>query len=230
MKETKDIRSGMTLLEVLVAISLLGLVLGGGFKVIVSALEGFSEQRDACAATREGFDAVQSIVNDLRFIYLGQDEGLSRFEGKDGEISLQDGIRGRGPRTSKTDVGEGQSLCDDSLSFGVYDSNFDGPGIIEYRLVRNERGGIKGISRKYISSGGTEQEVFEKLLSTRVVSLQIRYLSRDDRWVEQWDVEHRYPTAVSIRVGLQLSPAEKPSEIIYYDSAVWLPAGREVEL
>jgi len=181
-------RSGLTLLELIVALSVTGLVLAAGF----TALGSLRDRREALRAATAEVTRVSALRATLR-------EWLSGAE-----LTIEeDGVDFRGLD------GAARDLPDDELRFRTANASSIAPAGTTIRLYvdRSDSTPERGLVAELQESGSAARRRLE--LDRNVAGLDVRYLSAlgiRQQWIESWVSYTLLPAAAEVR--LRGAPAE----------------------
>lgn len=103
------------------------------------------------------------------------------------------------------------------------------PGIVQYRVERNERTGIYGIMRKAAPDMAGLDSVKESLVARSVVSLDLQYQNAKGLWVSEWKTADAIPKAVRMTTGALPERAGVAPNVTYFSTELQLPYGERIE-
>jgi prepilin-type N-terminal cleavage/methylation domain-containing protein len=203
----KKIR-GMTLIEVLVVISILGIFMAIAMPAVMKSFRVTTRVKSMTIRYSDARKALGRISESIRRTYpAGLDHGIS-FEGKSASIEA-------GPIM----------LPHDRLSFPIIDTRYShlrSAHRISYSLDLNPSEGetLRGLVEKRSFIGAKGEAGVEKTVTGKIVGLDFRYL--DDsvdpaQWVEQWPPLNdtagsgRVPAAIKTTIFVlgEISPEPK---------------------
>jgi prepilin-type N-terminal cleavage/methylation domain-containing protein len=199
-------RDGMTLIETLVVISILGIFMAIAIPSVIKSFALISQVKKMTARYPNARKSLGRISDRIRQTYPTGIESGAPFVGKSAAIKAGEIM-----------------LPSDELSFVVLDTEFShvrSAHKISYRLdLAPEKGEtLRGLVEKRSFMGAVEGSGAEETLYGRIVGLDFRYL--DDsiepaEWVEEWppagEEKNLVPAAVKITVFAmgEISPEPK---------------------
>lgn len=204
----KIFRTGMTLIEVMITVSLLAVVMAlawGSYSIAVSHQQRVQDINERLHGVEQ---AVNRIVRDMSTAFMtkhGYDESQA-------EVRYKTGFLGERDRVDFTSMGyvrmfRNEKVGDQSeISYYIKDMRND-DGDLETYLVRREQAPINDD----FTRGGTILPLLE-----HVISFRLQYWDDEkadvsvgsDGWVDTWDTEHtdykdRLPSRVKIEIEIE---------------------------
>jgi len=226
-------KSGLTLVELLVAVGLLSIVLGIAYRLAADSSRILRDQQRLSRSARGGWEWLHKVSQELRTILPPEAAGPDgALEGRDGSITLYDAAPDHfrnGPDAAKL---KAVRLESDVIRFPVARLNLGaGPpaaAVIEYALKRDAEGRVAGVARRTAALGAPREQSVERLDNTHVVSIDCQYLDGDGRWLPEWRQASRLPTAVRITVAALVPQSGRPPRPARFTTVVFLPAGTRI--
>lgn len=181
---------GMTLIEIVVATAIFGLIMAAAYQVLVSTLQAEVKLRELTEKGRIGESIMGQIRRDLQGVVFREfgDEVFLAEDGGDGD-GAEDGVHFLTtspvpPPFENADIWE-----DDLAAVGVASV-----GYVVRQSQNNEVGNALFRRVKWALEDGSrfEGETYFPIYD-RVQGLQLRYLDREETWLEDWDSKLRYP-------------------------------------
>lgn len=206
------LQKGFTLLEMLVAVSIFSLVVGGSYDLlsrIIAAKEATDNRSRELASLQLFFDLVRQDVSQIKErIYMEEfasDKRVAVLRTGTSELQMTRGA-------VKTPFFE----QDSSLLWVKYALESEGDTFLLSRFTASfdEHLAIESVGREAISEMRPRQQVFTR----KVTELRFRYLNEHEEWVNEWDSRKKpksaeplmdhledaiHPLPVAIEVSLQ---------------------------
>ena len=205
-KSHKFLRSGMTLIEVMIAVALLTLVMAAGWGSYSIAVDGQQRIQEVNERLHGVEQAVNRIVRDMSTAFM-----IKNNDDTQTEIRYQTGFLGEHDRVDFTGMGYVRVFRDEKvgdqseISYYIRDMRNEN-GDLETYLVRREQAPINDD----FTRGGTILPLLD-----HVKSFHLEYWDDekadiafgDDGWVDSWDSEHadykdRLPSRVKIEIEI----------------------------
>ena len=220
-------RAAFTLIEVLLAVTILAMVLGTVGLVLQTAVSGWRVGAELAETERDGDAVMEQLVMALRSAYFpaaGENAWEYGFQHEDDgeEESAKDRISW--VKVGASLVGEDSPWAGAAHRVNVFvsdDEDGQGPGLYvsAWQMV--------GLSEDF----DPEEDAEPVLLSDQVVGLDCRMLDPSKaiepgeplEWIDEWTESNRIPTFV--RVTLALRPVEKGDEPDVLVRLVRIPLG-----
>lgn len=197
--------TGMTLIEVMIAVAILAAVMGLGWGSYATAVNHQQRMQEINERLHGVEQAVNRIVRDMSTAFItthGDDESQT-------EVRYKTGFLGDENRVDFTSMGyvrmfRNEKVGDQSeISYYVKDMRNEDGELVDY-LVRREQAPINDDFEK----GGTILPLLEGVLSFRLEywdDTKADVSVGSDGWVESWDTEHsdykgRLPSRVKIEI------------------------------
>lgn len=201
-------RTGMTLIEVMIAVAILAAVMGLGWGSYATAVNHQQRMQEINERLHGVEQAVNRIVRDMSTAFItthGDDESQS-------EVRYKTGFLGDESRVDFTSMGyvrmfRNEKVGDQSeISYYVKDMRNEDGELVDY-LVRREQAPINDDFEK----GGTILPLLEGVLSFKLEywdDTKADVSVGSDGWVESWDTEHsdykgRLPSRVKIEITIE---------------------------
>jgi prepilin-type N-terminal cleavage/methylation domain-containing protein len=173
-------RSGFTLVELLVALTVAGVALAAGFAALAAVQERTLHAREATTATLEGATARALLIDWLNGARRQDSDLEERFEGRNARDHSLPGDELYFPTTSRSPV--------------------DAPvTLVRLYLDRDPGTPERGLVAELLGRAGGELVRLE--IAPQVVGLRIRYLPDVDgevEWLPSWEAQDALPRAVEI--------------------------------
>jgi prepilin-type N-terminal cleavage/methylation domain-containing protein len=196
-----DNRSGFTLLELLIVVSISGLVMAIGSSTFVAVADAWNERKTVAELDAQADLALESIRRDVTDALSAEISGWT--------------VRGSSNTVSDTRTYPPAQHEDDDLLIPIraIDPNrtLAVPANVGYRVERN---GETGVLVRTIGPLGEEFPTTnrtELMTNVRVEGFSVEFLSPDPGsfWVDEWS-DSRPPAAV--RVSVSVEDADRPNE------------------
>ena len=185
-------RSGMTVVELIVGLTVTGLAVGAGYSALSTLTDHRGRARDAVSSTARAAAVRRTLVSWLEGAYVVSDEQSPPFQ-------LVDHVsRGR---------------ADDEVIFLTSALTPLGAGDVVVRLFidRDERTPERGLAAEFVERYGAETARLE--LDSSVVSLDIRCFSEvlgKREWMRTWLSSATIPQGVELRFAASASDRLAP--------------------
>ncbi len=206
--KSKAIRSGMTLIEIMLVVGLLAGVMAVGWGSFAIAVDNQQRMQEINERLHGVEQAVNRIVRDMSTAFItkhGDDDSQT-------EIRYQTGFLGDEERVDFTSMGYVRMFRDEKvgdqseISYFVKDMRNE-DGDFETYLVRREQAPINDDFTK----GGTILPLLDHVLSFRLQYWDDNKADMavgSDGWVDSWDTEHsdyegRLPSRVKIEIEIE---------------------------
>ena len=205
---SRKMRTGMTLIEVMIAVAILTAVMGLGWGSYATAVNHQQRMQDINERLHGVEQAVNRIVRDMSTAFItkhGDDDSQT-------EIRYKTGFLGEEDRVDFTSMGYVRMFRDEKvgdqseISYFVRNMRNEDGELVNY-LVRREQAPINDDFEK----GGTILPLLEGVLSFRLEywdDSKADVSVGSDGWVESWDTEHsdyqgRLPSRVKIEIEIE---------------------------
>lgn len=218
----------MTLLEMLVGIVLTGIILGGAYKIMISANEITRDHQETAMAGRRGWQTLQQMSRELRAALPTELGGTTHLTAQDATLPAQPALEVAGATEFPADFSRG-TVPADTMRFSTAQTPQKAPGVVEYALQRNTAGHVLGLSRCYVPAGKDESECSPIMHNPSVVAVNYEFLDANGTWQPGWDAAD-LPEAVRITLWLRTSPPGNLLKVRSLSTVVHPPVGKEVQL
>ncbi len=218
-------KAGVTLVEMLAAIAILALLMGGIYRVmsITASIADTSQQRTRTA--RSAWSMLQQISGELRSIPGSEGMGILRGVGSTLDLSDASGDAG----ADIASVFPAGNLPAHTLRFEAYVPSPPGYAKLEYGLHRDEQGRPSGVYRRLALPGEEIEDTPGEIVSTQAVAVEFQYKNEHGEWLSQWEPTD-LPLAVKIRVWMLTPLRGNRIEVSEFRTVVNLPAAKEIVL
>ena len=208
MKHSLLIRSGMTLIEVMIAVALLVGVMGISWYSYYSVTESHQRMQEINERLHGAEQAVNRIVRDMSTAFMTK-HGLDDTQT---EVRYQTGFLGKDDRVDFTSMGyvrmfRNEKVGDQSeISYYTRKMRNDDGDLVNY-LVRREQAPINDDFTK----GGTILPLLDHVISFRLEywdDARADMSFGSDGWIDMWDTEdseyeNRLPSRVRIEIEIE---------------------------
>ncbi len=204
-------RSGMTLIEVLLALSIATLVIALVLSIYhtVSLNVQSQEKRHKGSVAIAG--AVQQLSDDLARTFIVEDNDQCIF-------SLT-------PASEREDLGSSVSFCMTRRQEGERDARWLVAEHVEYRAEKGENGGINLVrERQPLAGPQTRDTCGTNILITGISRFQITVFDGEE-WQESWPVDDQVRCPKAAHIEIQ---AAQPEASPVFKTTVFLPAGNVI--
>ena len=188
--QANERQRGMTLMEVIVATVIFGMIMTAAYRVLVTTLDAESRMREYIEKGRIGESIMAQIRRDLQGLVFRDfgDEVFLAEDGGDGETA-EDGLHFLSTAPVPPPLDNQELWEEDSSAIGVASV-----GYVVRPSTNNETGNALFRRVKWQLEDGSrfEGESYFPIYD-RVQGLEIRYLDREETWLEEWDSKLRYP-------------------------------------
>ena len=235
MRTARARNHGLTLLELMVVLGLTAIILTLAYQIMSNANEVWTKQHKQTDSARQGWKLAMDISKQLRAALPPEQlSGDAVFEGTDGITTLLAALpqdEGRDPSISSELAAV--PLHDDVIRFPTAqapaDRGPDGPGMVQYRLMRNEDDHIVGVEMRSAPAGTPLEKGTASPKATRARSLNFEYLTGKGEWVAKWTDTRALPRAVRIEVGCE-GPMQKSGvpSVLRFFTTVYLQNGSRI--
>lgn len=232
MNMNRGRNGGMSLIELLVAIALSAVVIGMGVWIVNVAQSVWMAEQLRVGAARTAAQWEYQFCKELRAALPPKALGAT-WQGNNGSVRLVSSFPAHRFTDAERNELAGKRLENDSIRFTTAQiRDMQGrirPGIVEYRVERNERTGVYGIMRKSAPDVAGLESAQEALVARSSVSLDIQYQNSKGLWMSEWKPSQEVPRAVRVAVGaLPERPGVNPN-VMYFSTEVQLPFGERIE-
>jgi len=230
MRMTFRRQRGMTLLEILVALAITGVVIGLGCGMLSSTERLLAQQQDSAMIDTAGWIWTANIAKDLRSsIALPSVAPDAGWSGTSGKVAFTEGLKVLTSRVAPEFTN--MDLSTDTMRIPVagvrVSSGQEGAGYVEYSLARGKNGDISGLARKTWLRDETAPAAEPGLVSPRIVSLAFAYRSADGAWQPTWNTPATAPKAVRVTLGAIVRKG-KMAYPRYFSTIIALPSGTRI--
>jgi hypothetical protein len=218
----------MTLVELLVGMGISGAVAAMTFGVAFSAQRLWRLQRDRCAASRAGWQWLDSASAELRAAVPPEKAGeAAEIVGRHSSAGPE-GAAGTAAPPSGSDGPVADAFSRDVIRFPsprVMDAEGNlVPGIVEYSLHADGSGNPLGIARRAAPMGTPLSESEPVVKVPQAVSLGFEYMDARGRWSNEWTHARVLPRAVRLAVVVVAPTAQGEVQHVSFSTMVRLPA------
>lgn len=194
---------GFTLLEVLVALIVLGLLLGavyGSYRAVTSSI---TDLQPRMSLDQKGRFFVQRLLRQVRCCYAGRQEQADRTTPDSNEVKAESKDESplfRGGRTLSDEVSLQYVTTSSSLNRG---SNAGYLAVVRYKMDRSQRA-LLTCEEIYGRRSVNEDDWDWRMIVDGVSELELQYFDGAE-WREEWDsnVAGGLPRAVRIKLTLE---------------------------
>lgn len=221
-------QAGFTLLEVLVATALTGVVVNLAWQISSTANRVWRRQQDTAVASRAAWSCVHRISRDIRMALPPSAMPTSAaFEGGDQDATLYDIMPEGKERDRMADDLRPLAVQEDRFTFPSASFDRRGrPGMVRYTLRRGGAGGAFGLLRESAPFGSKLTN--PQMHVGKVVSLDLKYLDDMGQWLPKWDSPRKAPRAVRVTVGAVLMRGRERPLIKRFATTVYLPTRERI--
>lgn len=228
MKISPDRRSGMTLLEMLLAVALTGIILGGAYDLMISANEISRGHQQAAMAGRRGWQTLEQMSRELRAAIPPASDGETNFSARDATLPAQPALEVSGSTEFPADFRSG-TIPADTIRFTTTAAAQPAPAVVEYALQRNKSGHVIGLSRLHVPAGKKEEDCSPTMQNPSVMAVDCEFMNGTGTWQPAWEAGG-LPEAVRVTLWLRTSPPGDLLKVRPLRTVVHLPVGKEVQL
>ncbi|MEM7165675.1 MAG: prepilin-type N-terminal cleavage/methylation domain-containing protein [Planctomycetota bacterium] len=181
---------GMTLIEIVVATAIFGLIMAAAYQVLVSTLLAEAKLREFTAKGRIGESILGQMRRDLQGLVFRDfgDEVFLAEDGGDGD-SAEDGVHFLTTAPVPPPIDNAEIWEEELAAVGVASVGYvirqSRSNDVGNALFRRVKWSIEDGDR---FDGETYFPIYD-----RIAGLQLRYLDREETWMEEWDSKLRYP-------------------------------------
>jgi hypothetical protein len=228
-------RSGFTVLEMLLAVGLTGVVVGLGSMMATKSSDIWRRQQERAQASRAGWGWVDRVATELRMALPPADLGKTgEFAGSSKKTTLYEALGQKGEWPAETEQRLRMTrLNDDTIRFPTADLRdtlgHEAHGLVQYSLKRDGEGRVLGVARIVTLPGAGEKEV-ETLESKEIVSLGFQCLNAEGQWLDEWMAADKLPRAVRITVATLAAKDGTDPRVIWFSTLVYLPMAERIPL
>lgn len=228
MKGIDNPKSGVTLIELLVGIALLGVVMAGAYEVLQSASSVSNRQQQAALASQTGWQILQQMSRELRAAVPA--EGRVPLRGEDSTLPATRALSSPA-RDLPADFAGGR-LPADTINFLSVARGAISPhrefGSVEYALFRNKEGKVTGLSRRFAAIEEPLSGSPRVLHSPQIIAMDCHYRGEEGEWESEWTAP-ALPVAVRLKIWVRTSLPGEKVEADVYRTVVHLPASKEMK-
>jgi prepilin-type N-terminal cleavage/methylation domain-containing protein len=222
----------MTLIEMLIAIVLTGIILNGAYKLLVQANDISRQHQQAALAGQRGWQTLRQLSQELQAVLPLKGDPANRLVVEDGQLPAQPALGVSASNEFPTDFREG-NIPADTIHFATMKVDLNattaGARALQYGLEQDDSGRVKGLFRTIVSPDDETGTTAPALHNPSAVAINYECMGQNGEWHPQWN-EEALPTAIRITLWLRTSPTGEPIQVRSLRTVVHLPAAGEVRL
>lgn len=222
-------RQGVTLIELMVGIAILGIVMGGAYKILTSAASIARQQQDQALSTRRAWTTLQQITREIRGVY--EHNSAKTVQGTNASVSRSDIVDTMLPDMSPDSFPP--ELPDDVLRLTTHELSRDGTGdagTIEYMMQHSPDDNPTGLYRRSAPSSRSIEDAPWELYNEQAIGLDLQYQRDDGQWTLSWN-DDSIPRAIKVSVLMTQPSPDRTSgaRLTTFQTTVHLPSAGRVQ-